>query len=78
MKYTGWAMIVIGVLIGVYALLGVAPSPTGPPADGTVPPQFPLVGMLGPFAVIAVLGGIAMLMFGGKGVIKTRNPAIRN
>lgn len=81
MKVTGWAVLLIGVLIGVYCLFSISPSPdapTSPPTDAAETRPFPVVYILGPFAGIAVVAGILMLVYGGSGVIRTRNLAVRN
>jgi hypothetical protein len=78
-KYTGWAVLIIGVLIGAFGLFSMAPTAPTPPADSTPagPPVSLGVVLLG-FSAVAVLAGVAILLFGGKGVIKTKNLAVRN
>jgi hypothetical protein len=82
MKYTGWAVLIIGVLIGVYGLFTMFPTdPTlSPPAQADTPQSLPLPlgGILLGFAALAVGVGVTLLLYGRNGVIKTRNPAVRN
>jgi hypothetical protein len=83
MKYTGWAVLVIGVLIGVYGLFTMFPTdpaqvPPAQTAEAPPPLPVPLGGFLLGFAALAVGAGLTMLLYGGRGVIKTRNPAVRN
>ncbi|MEO2092104.1 MAG: hypothetical protein ABGY75_21835 [Gemmataceae bacterium] len=80
MRFTGWAVLLIGVVIGAYCLFAMS----APPRDVSEPagtPQtgwaYPLPAILGPFALVAVVGGLVMILRGG-GVIRTRNPAVRN
>ncbi len=83
MKYTGWAVLVLGVLVGLYGLFIAMPSggpaaiPVGTEATPAVLP-FPLGTALLGFSAVAVAAGIAMLVFGGRGVIKTKNLTVRN
>lgn len=80
MRFTGWAVLLIGVVIGGYCLFAMsAPprdvtDPAGSPRDGWA---YPLPAILGPFALVAGAGGLFMSVRGG-GVIRTRNPAVRN
>lgn len=79
MKYTGWAVLIVGVLIGIFGLFSMTPTVPTPPADSN--PQGPPISlgvvMLG-FSAVAMLAGLAMLLFGGSGVIRTKNLAVRN
>ena len=80
MRITGWAVLLIGVVIGAYCLFAMsAPprnmtDPSGAPRDGW---GYPLPAILGPFSLVAIVGGLIMIVRGG-GVIRTRNPAVRN
>jgi arginine exporter protein ArgO len=78
MKYTGIAVALIGACILLFtAVAGTASWQTGPQdadaANGTINLVVPIV--MGLFAV--VIGG-AMYLYGGRGYVQTRNPAIRN
>jgi hypothetical protein len=80
MRFTGWAVLLIGVVIGTYCLFAIS----APPRDMSEPAgtthagwAYPLPAILGPFAAIAVVGGLVMILRGG-GVIWSRNPAVRN
>lgn len=80
MKYTGWAVLLIGVLIGLYGLFSLATPDTlpGEPADVQGAKPFPIAYILLPFAAIAISGGIYLLTRRGNGVIRTKNLAVRN
>ncbi len=78
MKYSGIAVALIGICILLFTVVaGTAtwqPGPQDPEvASGSTNLVVPIV--MGLFAI--VIGG-AMCLFGGRGYIKTRNPAIRN
>jgi amino acid transporter len=81
MKYTGWAVIVIGLLIGLFGLFAFPGEPAAatPGEDATTPTgqPFPMGPVLLGFAAVAMAAGIGMLVFGGSGVIKTKNLAVR-
>ena len=83
MKYTAWAIIVIGCLMAIYGLFSMVPADAmsqtdGDPAGnpGSVP--IPIANFVIPFGVVLTIVGILMLAFGGSGIIKTRNLAVRN
>ncbi len=83
MKYTGWAVLIVGVLIGVYGLFAsIPPDPNlaspaqAPSAAQAFPISFGTV-VLG-FSALAIAGGVGILLLGGRGVIKTKNLAVRN
>ncbi|MCU0705473.1 MAG: hypothetical protein MUF18_15985 [Fimbriiglobus sp.] len=83
MKMTAWLLIVLGVVLSTFCLLslnGAATSETAttPATQQIVQNGWPLGAILGPFAVIALVAGVGLLLFGGRGAIRTRNPAIRN
>lgn len=83
MKYTGWAVLIVGILIGLFGLFGLSPtqaSGSDTAAEATTPTgqPFPMGMVLLAFSGLAVAAGLGMLLFGGSGVIKTRNPAVRN
>ena len=79
MKYTGWAVLIIGVLIGVYGLFTMlSTTPTQVPASESAPMPLPFGGILLGFAALAVGAGITLLLYGRNGVIKTKNLAVRN
>jgi len=68
MKYTSIAIIVIGACI----LLGCAVA-SAMIGQATADLIFPSV-----MGVVAIGIGIVMYVYGGRGIISTRNPAIRN
>lgn len=79
MKYTGWAVLIIGVLIGVYGLF-TGTSPNATQSSETTAPAMtlsPTTLLLG-FSAVAIATGLGMLLLGGRGVIKTKNLAVRN
>ena len=80
MKYTGWAVLIVGVLIGVYGLFATMSSGQAPPqtpdAQATVPISLGVV-LLG-FAAVVTAVGLGILLLGGRGMIKTKNLAVRN
>jgi hypothetical protein len=81
MKYTGWAVLIVGVLIGIYGLFVSMPHDPGvgqPAADASQPSPIPLGTITLVFSAIAIAGGLAMLLLGGRGVIKTKNLSVRN
>ncbi len=83
MKYTSWAVLVLGVLIGLYGLFIAIPVGDSAAASAgadttTSATPFPLGTVMLAFSAVAVAAGIAMLVFGGRGVIKTKNLAVRN
>ena len=80
MKYTGWAVLLIGVLIGIYGLFSLtATSPLpGEPADVQGAKPFPIAYILLPFSAVAIAGAVYLLSHRGDGVIKTKNLAVRN
>lgn len=80
MKYTGWAVLVIGVLIGVFGLFLMFPSTPAqvPPADAPQVQAVPFGPILLGFSAVAIAGGLGILLLGGRGVIKTKNLAVRN
>lgn len=84
MKMTAYFLLVIGVLVAGYAVMAMATGgpvvanggpDTPSPANATPIMSNPWV--LFPFAAAALFGGIGMLMYGGRGAIHTRNPAVR-
>lgn len=83
MKMTGWLLIVLGVVIGafyLFSLNGGAPGETGttPVTEQSGQSGWSLGASLGPFALVALAAGVLLLVFGGRGSIRTRNPAVRN
>lgn len=82
MKYTGWAVLIVGVLIGIYGLFVSMPfgSPESPVQDPNAAQSLPIsfgTVLLG-FSAIAIAAGLGILVLGGRGVIKTKNLAVRN
>jgi hypothetical protein len=71
MKYSGIAVFLIGVCILLFCL--VASVTTGPDIDGRINLLFPVI-----MGVLALAIGAVMYLYGGRGYISTRNPAIRN
>jgi hypothetical protein len=79
MRVTAVALMVLGLLLAGYAAVSLSPTGTATGSVDDAPtPGSPLAVILFPFAGIAVAAGIAMYLFGGRGVIQTRNPAVRN
>lgn len=76
MKVTAVAMTLLGVLIAGYAVGSLAPSDTTPTTAAG--PAAPGAMLLFPFAAVAFAAGLGLLLFGGRGVIRIRNPAVRN
>lgn len=80
MKVTAVAMMLLGALIAVYAAVSLSPADpatyANPPANSA--PAMPSAMVLFPFAAVAFAAGLCLLLFGGRGVIQTRNPAVRN
>ena len=84
MKVTAIVLIILGVLIAGYAVMCFAASApgaaNGSPNNATPAVDTPLMSnpwVLFPFDAIAFLGGVGMLLYGGRGAIHTRNPAVR-
>lgn len=80
MRFTGWALLLLGVVIGSYCLFAMSAPPRDMSAPAGTPPAgwaYPLPAILGPFALAGIVGGLIMIVRGG-GVIRTRNPAVRN
>jgi len=78
MKVTAIVIMILGVIIAGYATMCFAAS--APTATGGTANDSPLMAnpwVLFPFAAVAFFGGLAMLLYGGRGVIQTRNPAVR-
>jgi len=76
MKYTGIALAILGACVLLFCIVA---SATGQPvqnpegASAKMDLVFPVI-----MGLIAFLGGLMMYFYGGRGVISTRNPAIRN
>jgi hypothetical protein len=75
MKYTGITVFLIGVCILLFCI--VASVTTGQPAsdglDSRINLFFPVI-----MGIVALVVGGVMYLYGGRGFISTRNPAIRN
>ena len=81
MRVTAIAMILLGVIIagfGIFSLMPAGDTATLASPPSTNPSAVPTAWVLFPFAGIAVVAGLGILLFGGKGAIRTRNPAVRN
>lgn len=79
MRLTGIVILVIGFTIGVFTLFQglVATTPPTPTEAAQVgATAFPTMQFL--FSVVAMLIGVLLVTFGGSGVIKTKDPAVRN
>ena len=79
MRLTGILILIIGFTIGAFTLFqGLISSTPATPAEVSQvgPTVFPIAQFL--FAVLAMVVGVALVAFGGSGVIKTKNPAVRN
>jgi hypothetical protein len=80
MKVTAVALLLLGVIIAGYAAVSLSPGDTAtyanPPTSSG--PAMPSAMVLFPFAAVALAAGLCLWLFGGRGVIQTRNPAVRN
>ena len=79
MKITAIAVVVIGLLIAGFAGMSLIPGETkiaGPESSDLKP--FPIAAVLFPFSILAIGAGVAMWFYGGRGAVKTRDPAVRN
>ena len=78
MKYTAWSMIGLGILIATYWGATFAMERTTVLENGQPHAMnFSSFGLL-LFSGIVVVLGTVMLVYGGKGYIQTKNPAIHN
>ena len=82
MKFTAIALLLLGAVITVFAVVSLMPGSDSsatiarpPDASG---PSAPSAWLLFPFAALSLAAGLGILFFGDRGVIRTRNPAIRN
>ena len=78
MRYTGIAVALIGVVILaislIMSLVTSQPAQQSPDvAASTVDLIFPIV-----IGVVALVAGGGMYAYGGRGVISSRDPAVRN
>jgi hypothetical protein len=80
MKVTAVALLLLGVLVAGYAAVSLSPSDTAvyPAPSAGAGPSIPSAMVLFPFAAVAFAAGLSLWLFGGRGVIQTRNPAVRN
>lgn len=78
MKYTGIAVFVIGFGILAFCLFGAVTSSQPPEQAADVGrTKWDLTfGII--MGVVALIVGGCMYAFGGRGIIQTRNPAVRN
>lgn len=81
MRITGIVLLLLAALIfafGIFTLMpsGSAATPGNPPTESGS--AVPSAWVIFPFGVVALIAGVAVLLFGGRGVIRTRNPAVRN
>lgn len=76
MKLTGTIILLIGAVMGVFTLFQylLASSSQTPEAPNAA--ALPMMQFL--FAGIALVVGALLMVYGGRGVIQTRNPAVRN
>lgn len=75
MKLTGTIILCIGLVMGLFTAvqyLTVAASPV-PPTNGVPLPMLQFL-----FAGVAIVMGALLMVYGGSGIIRTRNPAVRN
>ena len=76
MRYTGIALALLG---GCVLLFCIVAASTGQPVqapEGAATKadlMFPTI-----MGIVALVGGGVMYVYGGRGVISTRNPAVRN
>lgn len=78
MKYTGWSMIGIGILIAMYWGFAFAIERGTLLENGQPNPTNLGSFTLLLFSGLVVIIGTVMLIYGGRGYIQTKNPAIRN
>ena len=87
MKYTAWIVIAVGCLMALYGVFTLIPmdpvTPHNAEAAGAAAGSpgawpVPIATFLLPFGVVLSIVGFLMLKFGGSGVIKSRNLAVRN
>ena len=79
MKLTGMILVIIGIVGGALALFQslLATTPQSPEgASEAAAPAFPAAQLF--FSVAALVIGALLVVFGGSGVIKTKNPVVRN
>ena len=79
MRITGIALAVVGAVIVVFSLfasLGGSSHDSQPRTAGGY--SFPDLSVPLVAASIALVAGLAMYFFGGRGYLVTRNPAVRN
>lgn len=77
MKVTAIALLLLGTLIACYAAVSITPGGAANSANPSAN-AMPSAMVLFPFAAIALAAGLGLLLFGGRGTIHTRNPAVRN
>ena len=79
MRLSGMILVIIGIVGGALALFQslLATTPQAPGATSeTASAAFPAAQLY--FAVAALVVGVLLVVFGGSGVIKSKNPAVRN
>lgn len=79
MKLTGMILVIIGIVGGALALFQslLATTPIPPPdAPEVAATAFPNAQLV--FSVATLVIGGLLVAFGGSGVIKSRDPAVRN
>ena len=80
MKYTAWSVIAIG--IGIFAFWGIL-TLVNQSGEGQANGQTTFLSQPGPLPLllvsgIAVVAGVLLLVVGGRGYIRTKNPAVHN
>jgi len=81
MKVTGLILMMIGLIAGAICLMQIV-QPHGPDRDGPVVSDYttvitaPVIGAVLSGAAIVV--GLLMVLFGGRGYIISYNPKVRN
>jgi hypothetical protein len=76
MRLTGLGLLIVGLVSAAFTLVQAMTAPvTSEPAVNTAR-VFPTVQLL--LSIVAAVAGVLLLNFGGSGVIKTRDPAVRN
>lgn len=76
MRLIGTILLVLGLVSGVFTLVQALTAPVTTEASVNSARVFPTAQLL--FSIVALVIGVALLNFGGSGVIKTRDPAVRN
>jgi hypothetical protein len=78
MKVTGYMVMLVGFAMAAYCGIAAVTESQLPPAEGATPGMGVMVALPAAFAVFAVAVGAGLVAFGGRGVIRSQDPAVRN